>query len=71
MSTFFKGGGAQKVVPCLKGGGGVQKVSDPRFSHFVAPPLPVINDQSLMIPGVSFGYSLIGIEFRQIYIIFR
>ena len=24
-----------------------QKVSDPRFSHFVAPPLPVINDQSL------------------------
>ena len=27
--------------------GGAQKVSDPRFSHFVAPPLPVINDQSL------------------------
>ena len=26
----------------------MQKVSDPRFSHFVAPPpLPVINDQSL------------------------
>ena len=30
------------------GGGGAQKVLDPRFSHFVAPPpLPVINDQSL------------------------
>ena len=27
------------------GGGGVKKVSDLRFSHFVAP-LPVINDQS-------------------------
>ena len=40
-------GGAQKVLPCLEGGGGAQKVSDPRFSHFVAPPLPVINDQSL------------------------
>ena len=27
---------------------GAQKVSDPQFSHFVAPPpLPVINDQSL------------------------
>ena len=34
------------VLPCLDGGG-AQKVSDPRFSHFVAPPLPVINDQSL------------------------
>ena len=29
-------GGAQKVVPCLERG--VQKVSDPRFSHVVAPP---------------------------------
>ena len=38
-------GGARKVLPCLEGG--AQKVSDPRFSHFVAPPLPVINDQSL------------------------
>ena len=41
-------GGAQKVLPCLGGGGGVsQKVSDPQFSYFVAPPLPIINDQSL------------------------
>ena len=31
--------GAQKVLPCLEGGeGGAQKVSDPRFSHLVAPP---------------------------------
>ena len=29
-------GGARKVLPCLEGG--AQKVSDPRFSHFVAPP---------------------------------
>ena len=33
----FKGG-ARKVLPCLDGGGGGQKGSDPRFSHFVAPP---------------------------------
>ena len=59
--AILKGGGVQKVstlrkwalekkLPCLEEGGGgegrVQKVSDPRFSHFVAP-LPVINDQSL------------------------
>ena len=35
-------------IRLLSWGGGAQKVSDPRFSHFVAPPpLPVINDQSL------------------------
>ena len=28
--------GVQKVLPCLEGG--TQKGSDPRFSHFVAPP---------------------------------
>ena len=28
--------GARKVLPCREGG--AQKVSDPRFSHFVAPP---------------------------------
>ena len=39
-----KGGGRKKFYPVLRG---VQKVSDPRFSHFVAPPLPIINDQSL------------------------
>ena len=35
-----KGGGTQKVLPCLegcRGGGGGQKVSDHNFSHFVAP----------------------------------
>ena len=50
--------GAQKVLPCLECGGGGQNVSDPRFSHFVAPPLPVINDQSLGIVG---NYRLVGI----------
>ena len=34
-----KGGGGQQVLPCLEGGG-AQKVSDPRLSHFVAPPPP-------------------------------
>ena len=35
----FKRGGAQHFLPCLEGagGGGAQQVSDPRFSHFVAP----------------------------------
>ena len=51
----MKGGGANSFYP-LKGGRGrktfypilrgAQKVSDPRFSHVVAP-LPVINDQSI------------------------
>ena len=51
------GGGVQKVLPCLEGGGGrAQKVSDPRFSHFVAP-LQVINDQSLKVSDI-FHYSL-------------
>ena len=38
-----------KSFTVLSGGGGAQKVSDPRFSHFVAPRLPVINDQSLTL----------------------
>ena len=33
---FKRGGGRQKFYPVLRGG--AQKVSDPRFSHFVAPP---------------------------------
>ena len=33
---FKRGGGAQIVLPCLEEE--AQKVSDPRFSHFVAPP---------------------------------
>ena len=45
-SNPIRGGGVQQVLPCLEGG--AQKVSDPIFSHFVAP-LPVINDQSLII----------------------
>ena len=38
-----------EVIAILKGGleAGVSKVSDPRFSHFVALPLLVINKQSL------------------------
>ena len=36
----------RNILPSLERG--VQKVSDPRFPHFVPPPsLPVINDQSL------------------------
>ena len=32
----FKKGGAETVLPCIEvGGGGVQKVSYPRFSNFV------------------------------------
>ena len=45
----------QEVLPCLEGGR--KKVSDPRFSHFVAPPpLPIINDQSIneeVLAGIS------------------
>ena len=49
------GGGGRKTFPLFKRGhffypvlrGGGQKVSDPRFTHFVVP-LPVINDQSLI-----------------------
>ena len=32
---FKRGGGYEKVYPVLSGG--AQKVSDPQFSHFVAP----------------------------------
>ena len=41
--------GARKVLPFLEGGGR-KKVSEPRLSHFVAPPPPLheINDQSLI-----------------------
>ena len=49
----LKGGGHNKLYPVLKGGGG-QKVSDLRFSHFVAS-LPVINDQSLGVLLVIIG----------------
>ena len=51
-----KGGGCKKFYPVLRGGGRAQKVSDPRFSHFVAP-LQVINDQSLKVSDI-FHYSL-------------
>ena len=40
------GGGLEKFYPVLRWGG-AQNVLDPRFPHFVAPPLSVINDQSL------------------------
>ena len=38
------------MLPCLEEGrgGGLQNVSDLKFSYFVDP-LPVINDQSLII----------------------
>ena len=42
------GGGGMKFF--LFGKGGAEKVSDLRFSHFVAlPPNPVFNDQSLTL----------------------
>ena len=41
----LKGGRARKVLPCLEGGGA--KSFGPMIFHFVAPPLPIINDQSL------------------------
>ena len=47
--SLKRGGGGTKFYPVLKRGG-PQKVSDPQFSHFVAP-LPVINDQSLILVG--------------------
>ena len=34
---------------------GGQKVLDLQFSHFVAPPLPIINDQSLMVTPQSLN----------------
>ena len=52
-------GGANSFTLSGGGGGGSQKVSDPRFSHYVAHPLPVINDQSLR-PGACFGRSASG-----------
>ena len=36
------GGGAQEVLPRFEGGGGHKQVSDPQFSHFVAPPSPLL-----------------------------
>ena len=62
------GGGGGQVLPPQKtksvyfflvgvglGGGGGKSVSDPGFFHFVAPPLPLINDRSLTT--VSFFLS--------------
>ena len=57
------GGGEQNVLLCLEEGAGTQNVSDPRFSHFVAPPpLPIIDDQSLSskksnVAGAGMGVS--------------
>ena len=48
--------GGKRFYPVLAGGGGggAQKVSDPQFSHFVAP-VYVINDQSLGVLLVIIG----------------
>ena len=46
----FKKGERKKFYTVLRG----QKVSDPRFSHFVAP-LPIINAQSLTPSQESRG----------------
>ena len=54
-------GGARKVLPCLEGGGGAKSFG-PAIFPFCSPPLPVINDQSLVykvgyLTTVHFGYS--------------
>ena len=58
MQTSFhslKGGwGCEKFYPVLRGGGRGRKASDLRYSHFVAPPLPVINDQSLSLVSIVY-----------------
>ena len=58
-----KGGGrCEKFDPVMRWGEGVQQVSNPPFSLFVAPgPLPVINDWSL-----SLGLSLSDISLKSI-----
>ena len=64
---FKGGGGREKFYPVLRGGG-AQTVLDPQFSHFVAPPLPVINDQSLTdawVPLVVNGFCDRSREFYQ------
>ena len=64
MKSFtLSWGGAQKVLPCLEGGG-AQKVSDQRLSHFVAP-LPVISDRSLrdvIYPSICLNTEVIVIS---------
>ena len=55
VSTPLKG---TKGFTVLRGGGG-QKVSDTRFSHYVAPPpLPLINDQSLKTSVSVFPHNI-------------
>ena len=48
-----------------RGGGGLQKKSNPGFSHFIPPP-PLINDQSLNeflgVLGIMSGFVVIGVE---------
>ena len=49
------GRGGQHVLAMLKGGGGgAQQVLDPRFSHFVDTPLPLIKDRSLTDSSLFF-----------------
>ena len=50
LSVNHTGGGGAP----FEMGGRAQKVSDPRFSHFVAP-LPVINGRSLTQTGILTG----------------
>ena len=52
--SILEAGGTKGFHTPFERGGRVdlsiaQNVSDPRFSDFVAPPLPVINDQSLIV----------------------
>ena len=41
---------AQKVLPCLEGGGGAKSFG-PAIFPFCSPPIPIINDQSLKRNG--------------------
>ena len=47
-------GGPQKVLPCLEGGGGAKSFG-PAIIPFVAPHLPIINEQSLGLLLVIIG----------------
>ena len=58
MFPLLKRGGPEKFYPCLEGGGGAQTVSDPQISHFVAPPLLVINDQFLRKHDVNLSMNV-------------
>ena len=75
--SYTDGGGGE--IPTFKRGGarsfalswgGVQKVPDPQIFHFVAPPLPTINDQSLRSKCSYVPHYSIIIEMERITTIY-